>query len=406
MLSQKKENQNLKDNNNLNHNPKLLETLKVIEIGQHIAAPFASKLLADLGADVIKVEPLEGDVARQIGPFPNNIENPEKSGLFLSLNTSKLGITIDFDNKDHINRLYRLLETTDVLIEDQSYQINSKFRFDYDQLTKMFPKLIIATITPFGLTGPYKDYKANDLILFHMSSYAHIIASSVEDPNQEPPIRAGGHQSEFVSGLSTATATMISVFNQLQTHQGTHIDISKLESITMMPQGPLADAAFSKKRQSRKASDRKVGAIVAMLPTLDGYITISPREDHQWEAWLKIIDNPEWSTDPKYETRKARQTNWVELEKLLSKWTCTRKKEEIYRACQDAHVPAFPVNTAADLYKSKQLNSREFYQEINHPVAGVLPYTGFPYKLSQATLEIKGPAPTLGQHNKSILNIN
>ena len=390
----------------MNKDPKLLEALNVIEIGQHIAAPFASKLLADLGANVIKIEPIEGDIARQIGPFPNDITNIEKSGLFLSLNTSKLGITLDFDNEEDIKHLYTLLETTDVLIEDQSYQLNSNFKFDYDKLTKMFPKLIITTITPFGLTGPYKDYKANDLILFHMSSYAHIIASSVEDPNQEPPIRAGGHQSEFVSGLSAATATMISVFSQLQTTQGTHIDISKLESITMMPQGPLADAAFSKKRQSRKASDRKVGAIVAMLPTIDGYITISPREDHQWEAWLKIIGNPEWSLKPEYDTRKARQTNWVDLEKLLSEWTCTRKKEDIYRACQDAHVPAFPVNTAADLYKSKQLNSREFYQKIDHPIAGVLPYTSFPYKLSQATLEIKGPAPTLGQHNKSILNIS
>ena len=390
----------------MNKDPKLLEALNVIEIGQHIAAPFASKLLADLGANVIKIEPIEGDIARQIGPFPNDITNIEKSGLFLSLNTSKLGITLDFDNEEHIKHLYTLLETTDVLIEDQSYQLNSNFKFDYDKLTKMFPRLIITTITPFGLTGPYKDYKANDLILFHMSSYAHIIASSVEDPNQEPPIRAGGHQSEFVSGLSAATATMISVFSQLQTTQGTHIDISKLESITMMPQGPLADAAFSKKRQSRKASDRKVGAIVAMLPTIDGYITISPREDHQWEAWLKIIGNPEWSLKHEYDTRKARQTNWVDLEKLLSEWTCTRKKEDIYRACQDAHVPAFPVNTAADLYKSKQLNSREFYQKIDHPIAGVLPYTSFPYKLSQATLEIKGPAPTLGQHNKSILNIN
>ena len=390
----------------MNNNPKLLETLNVVEIGQHIAAPFASKLLADLGADVIKIEPKEGDIARKIGPFPNDIINLEKSGLFLSLNTSKLGTTLDFDNEEDIKHLYNLLETTDVLIEDQSYQLNSNFKFDYEKLTKMFPKLIITTITPFGLTGPYKDYKANDLILFHMSSYAHIIASSVEDPNQEPPIRAGGHQSEFVSGLSAATATMISVFSQLQTARGTHIDISKLESITMMPQGPLADAAFTKKRQSRKASDRKVGAIVAMLPTIDGYITISPREDHQWEAWLKIIGNPEWSLKHEYDTRKARQTNWVDLEKLLSEWTCTRKKEDIYRACQDAHVPAFPVNTAADLYKSKQLNSREFYQKIDHPIAGVLPYTGFPYKLSQATLEIKGPAPTLGQHNKSILNIS
>ena len=390
----------------MNNNPKLLETLNVVEIGQNIAAPFASKLLADLGANVIKIEPKEGDIARKIGPFPNDIINLEKSGLFLSLNTSKLGITLDFDNEEDIKHLYNLLETTDVLIEDQSYQLNSNFKFDYEKLTKKYPKLIVTTITPFGLTGPYKDYKANDLILFHMSSYAHIIASSVQDPNQEPPIRAGGHQSEFVSGLSAATATMISVFSQLQTAQGTHIDISKLESITMMPQGPLADAAFSKKRQSRKASDRKVGAIVAMLPTIDGYITISPREDHQWEAWLKIIGNPEWSLNPEYDTRKARQTNWANLEKLLSEWTCTRKKEEIYRACQDAHVPAFPVNTAADLYKSKQLNSRDFYQEIDHPIAGVLPYTSFPYKLSQASLEIKGPAPTLGQHNKSILNIN
>ena len=235
----------------MNKDPKLLEALNVIEIGQHIAAPFASKLLADLGANVIKIEPIEGDIARQIGPFPNDITNIEKSGLFLSLNTSKLGITLDFDNEEHIKHLYTLLETTDVLIEDQSYQLNSNFKFDYDKLTKMFPRVIITTITPFGLTGPYKDYKANDLILFHMSSYAHIIASSVEDPNQEPPIRAGGHQSEFISGLSAATATMISVFSQLQNSQGTHIDISKLESITMMPQGPLAHAAFSKKPQSR-----------------------------------------------------------------------------------------------------------------------------------------------------------
>ena len=403
LLFQKKGNQNLKDSKYLINSPKLLENLKIIEIGQYIAAPFTSKLLADLGASVIKIEPQDGDISRQIGPFPNDISNPEKSGLFLSLNTSKQGITLNFNNNNDIEILFDLLKSADVLIEDQSYKVSSNFEFNYENLATMYPRLITTTITPFGLTGPYKDYKANDLVLFHMSSYAHIIASSVENPNEEPPIRAGGHQSEFVSGLSAATATMISVFSQLQSNQGTHIDISKLESITMMPQGPIADAAFSKKRQSRKASDRKVGAIVAMLPTNDGYITISPREDHQWEAWLNIIGNPKWSTSPEYNTRKSRQTNWVSLEKLLSEWTCSRKKEDIYRLCQDAHVPAFPVNTAADLFKSKQLNSREFYQEIHHPIAGSLPYTGFPYKLSNATLKIKGPAPTLGQHNEEIL---
>ena len=381
----------------------LLSDLKVVEYGRYISAPFCTKLLGDLGALVIKVEDPAGDIARSVGPFPGDVSHPEKSGLFLALNTSKRGVTLDLNTEKGRELLLRLLDDADIFVENNAPGRLAELGLGYEVLSARNPRLVVTSITPFGMTGPHRDYLATDLITFHMSGYAPGVLGGVDDPTREPPLRAGGHQAEFITGLSAATATMMAVALRGKTGKGTHVDLSAQESMVMMPQGAVSNAAFGRGPVSRRRNDNRSSSLVAVLPTSDGFVAISPREDHQWAAWLELMGDPDWGADERFGTRQSRLENWSELEPLLIEWTTRQAKEDLYRRSQAAHVPAFPVNTAADLFRSRQLRSRGFFREIDHPVAGTLPYAGFPYTLSNTHLEASSPAPTLGQHNDEVL---
>ena len=381
----------------------LLSDLKVVEYGHYISGPFCAKLLGDLGASVVKVEDTQGDIARTMGPFPGDTPHPDKSGLFLALNTSKRGVTLDIGTEHGRDLLLRLLDDADIFVENNPPGTLDALGLGYESLSERNPKLVVTSITPFGLTGLHRDYLATDLITFHMSGYASVVPGGVEDPNQEPPLRAGGHQADFVAGVTAATATMMAVAMRGQTGMGTHVDLSAQEAMAMMPQGAVAGAAFGQPPAPRHISETRRGALLAILPTNDGYVAISPREDHQWVAWLELMGNPDWGADERFSTRELRADNWRDLELLLAEWTSRNAKEDVYRSAQAAHIPAFPINTSADLFRSKQLQSRGFFRELDHPVAGTLPYAGFPYNLSNAELEIGSPAPMLGQHNDEVL---
>lgn len=385
----------------------LLSGLKVVEYGHYISAPFCARLLGDLGASVIKVEDPAGDVARSVGPFPGDVCHPEKSGLFLALNTSKRGVTLDLGSDEGRDLLLQLLDDADIFVENNAPGSLDELGLGYQTLSARYPRLLVVSVSPFGMTGPHRDYLATDLITFHMSGYAPGILGGVDDPASEPPLRAGGHQAEFVTGLTAATAAMMAVTMRGKSGQGTHVDISAQEAMVMMAQGAVSSAALAQgsnsRRPSRRRGDNRPGALVAVLPSSDGYVAISPREQRQWVAWLKLMGDPEWGAEERFSTVQLRQENWPELEPLLIEWTLQHAKEDIYRRAQEAHVPAFPVNTAADLFRSRQLQSRGFFREMDHPVVGRLPYAGFPYALSNAHLAASGPAPTLGQHNDELL---
>ena len=383
--------------------PGLLSDLKVVEYGHRISAPFCAKLLGDLGASVIKVEDPEGDVARHLGPFPGDVPHPEKSGLFLALNTSKRGVTLDLNARHDRELLLRMLDAADIFVENNPPGTLDALALGYETLSQRNPRLVVTSITPFGLSGPHRDYEATDLVTFHMSGYAPIVPGGVDDLAEEPPLRAGGHQAEFVVGVSAATATMMAVSMRALTGRGTHVDLSAQEAMVMMPQGTMANAALGRGTTSRLRGAATPGAAVVILPTSDGYVAISPREEHQWSAWLDVMGNPSWGSEERFKTRQDRQKNWPELEKLLVDWTAPHKKQDIYRRAQAVHVPAFPVNTAADVLQSAQLQSRGFFRNLDHSVAEKLPYAGIPFTLSNADLAIQCPAPTLGQHNPEVL---
>ena len=390
----------------------LLPGVRVLDVGQGISGPYCAKILAQMGADVIKVEPPEGDSARRMGPFPGDIPHPEKSGLFLAMNANKKGITLDLSSSDGADAFRTLAASADIIIENPPPGSLEEQGLGYESLKNANPGLIFTSITPFGNRGPYKDFKATDLVLYHMSGHAHGMLGAVKDPDSDPPIRAGGHQAELVGGMAAATATLMALYQKRMTGQGSRIDISSFEAMVTQLISGLANSAYGRPAPPRDlakveeaAIGGRVGAIGGILPCNDGYVAISPREDAQWERWLQVMGGPPWATDERYATRDARQKNSPALWKLLSDWSINHSKHEIARMGQEQRVPCFPVNTVKDLLSDEHLAHREFFVEMDHPEAGVLKYPGAAYRFSNTQLPLTArPAPLLGEHNREILD--
>ncbi len=189
-----------------------LYDLKILEYAQFISGPYCAKLMADLGAEVIKVEaPGLGDRARRYGPFPQDIPHPEKSGLFIYLNSNKKGITLDLHTTTGMKIFKELVRWADILVENNPPQFMKRLRLNYETLKEVNPRLIMISITPFGLTGPYRDYKTTELITFHMSGLGYETPGSVDDPEKEPPLKAAGHQASFLGGTMGALLTLFAL---------------------------------------------------------------------------------------------------------------------------------------------------------------------------------------------------
>jgi crotonobetainyl-CoA:carnitine CoA-transferase CaiB-like acyl-CoA transferase len=360
-------------------------------------------MLADMGAHVVKVEPPAGDPARRMGPFPDNTPHPEKSGQFLALNTNKLGITLDPTCETGRTVFVELVKATDVLIVDAVPRDLARWRLAFGDLKKLNGNLIMVSITPFGASGPYQDFKASDLTLFQMSGYARSMVRGETDPQAKTPVRAQGEQIGMVGGLTATTATSMALLQRSATKQGTFVDVSLWEAMCMLNNGGFAATAFQQ-LQGRTSEEQAANrGTVATLETNDGYVVVSPREDDQWTRWTALLGNPAWAKESRFANRQLRSQNWDELEPLLVEWTSRHSKEEVYHMAQAAEIPSFPMNTVADLFRSEQLRIRGAFTTIEHPVAGKLPHTTPPYRPGGQQPRPDAPAPRLGEHTEQVL---
>ncbi len=385
----------------------LLSGVRVLELGEGVSAPYCGKILANLGAEVVKVEPPQGDVARRMGPFPGDEPHPEKSGVFLALNANKYGVTLSIESPEGRGALRRIALASDILIKSMPTSRLDESHLGYNALAKDNPALIMTSLSPFGTWGPYAGYRLTDLTLFHMSGQAHSLLGPVEDPDSQPPIRAGGHQAELVAGMSAATATLMALFRRRVSGEGCHIEASAYEAMATQLVSALASCAFDRPPPSRLLSEVQeastggvVSAVGGILPCNDGYVAISPREDAQWQRWVELMDCPEWASEERFVTRDGRESNFTELWELVGEWTRQRSKHNIARMGQQRRIPCFPVNTVHDLFNDLHLKERGFFTTIEHPIVGALRYPGVPYRLSNTPLPLaERPAPLLGQHN-------
>ena len=388
----------------------LLGGVRVLDLGEGVSAPSAARTLAWLGADVIKVEPPNGDFSRAVGPFPDGVPHPEKSALFLAMNAGKRGVSVDFETDEGRRRLLDLAAGAHAVLDNHPLGWLEERGAGYDALSERRDDIVLTRITPFGDWGPYAGYSAGDLSLFHMSANAHGMLGPVADPDSEPPVRAGGAQADQIAGMSAATATLAALFRLRTTGRGCHVTLSAFEAAATQAIAGLANIAFGGAPPTRQAADIKeasiggqVAAIGGVLPCADGNVAISPREDAQWARWLEMMGSPEWASDPKYDTRAARQRNADSLWTLLADWTRSRSKYEIAREGQRRRIPCFPVNTISDLLSDAHLAARDFFIHIDHPIAGTFAHPGAAYRLSGASPPTaRRAAPTLGQHNDEV----
>jgi crotonobetainyl-CoA:carnitine CoA-transferase CaiB-like acyl-CoA transferase len=377
-----------------------LSGLKVLEYAQFVSGPYCSKLLADLGAEVIKIEPpLVGDSARRREPFLDDIPHPERSGFFLFLNTSKLGITLDPDTVTGRDIFLKLVADCDVFIEDNPPLSMKDRGFDYENLSKINPRLIMTSITPFGQYGPYRDYKAYHLNSYHGSGVARVLSSIL--PKETPiPTKGPSFLGDMDAGLSAATATMAALYGRLFSDEGQHIDISKQEALMALERVEIG--MYGNEGETKFSTVFMQQMVGGLQRCKDGYVLITLGGDHHWKGLLRLLGDPEWAREEKYQGEMGKYKYAQDINEHIAEWMKDYTKEELYHRCQSSNCPIGMVTTVADLVASRQLESRGFFGEVEHPVMGNVSCPTSPYRFSETPHCFHHPAPMLGEHNEEI----
>ncbi|UCC59810.1 MAG: CoA transferase [Dehalococcoidia bacterium] len=365
----------------------------VLDLTHHIAGPYCTKIMADYGADVIKIEmPEVGDAARGAGPFPDDRPDIESSGLFLYLNTNKRGITLNLKSAKGAQIFKDLAKEADIVVENFSPSVMPGLGLDHEVLKTINPRLVIVSISNFGQTGPYRDFQATDLNIWGLSG----ILYECGDPDREP-LKMGSNVSEYVAGLYGTFVALSALYYRDETGVGQHVDVSAWEALhTMQPSMTLvfSYAGFVRRRAG-------IHFPWGILPCKDGYIGFFLPTQVQWESLCVLLGMPELRDKPEYETPLSREEHRDEITEIIVDWLKDKGMEEVFHAAQELRMPLTVVPNAQQIFDLPQHKAREYFIDIYHPAVGKLPYPGAPFQPA-ATPWRAGRAPLLGEHNEDI----
>ncbi|MBI4763010.1 MAG: CoA transferase [Deltaproteobacteria bacterium] len=382
--------------------PKALNNLKVLEFTREVSGPYCGKLFADLGAEVIKVEPPEGDASRYYGPFPDNTAHTEKSALFLYLNTNKKGVTLDLDKDNERKRFGELIQWADILIDNHSPEVLEKNELGWEQLHCLNPGLIYVSITPYGRTGPRAKVMGDELTVSHGSALANLLPARSVDITL-PPVKLGGYFAGYQGGLTAALAGLALFIGRQESGTGRMVDISLEEVLLSLVSPVVANTRYHGTTWSR-VPDRPPA--MGRMETSDGYVVLGAMDDHHFRAVRELMGKPEWAASDHWDDRRFRMNHLMDIAPMMDAWMRQQKKDDIHHRAARAKIPIGPFNTAADLMANEQYKARGYFIEIEHPVAGKYTYPGWPYRMTASPPGIERPAPLLGQHNKDLFESN
>ena len=401
----------------------LLEGLKVLELGDFISAPYCGKLLAEVGAQVIKIEPPgTGDWARQYGPFLHDAPHPERSGIFLYLNINKLGVTLNLTTPTGQSILTELVIRSDVLVHNFHPTEMDRLKLDYDSLSKANPRLVMASITPFGLTGPNRNYKAYDINLAAAGGICQGLGSADREP-----LTFGTPQVGYFAGMAAASSIMLALlaqegsaptapqpniplFSKEESEgisspdcSGQHIDIAEVETMAGVYNGPEALMAVYQWRATRRTGHHALDFPYpnCIMRCKDGYIFVGAPEGRQWRKLLDIMGDPEWAKDPRFRNRTDMNNLYAdEVDGYVEAWLMQHTKAELLELALEHRVPLAPVRGYDEVRHDESLAG--LFQEIDRRDTGPLAFPGPPYELQDVPQGPPSPAPFLGQHNPDV----
>jgi crotonobetainyl-CoA:carnitine CoA-transferase CaiB-like acyl-CoA transferase len=371
---------------------------KVLDVGHYIAGPYCTKLMAGLGAEVIKVErPGMGDGARSMRPFYKDDPHPEKSLHFLNLNTGKKGITLNLKTEGGKKIFKDLVKDADMVVENFSPRVMPGVGLDYETLVKTNPRLIMASISNFGQTGPYRDYKALDINLMAMCG----AMSAMGDPDREP-LTYGGWAAQYWGGMNAFTASLIALYYREMSGEGQHIDISILECMSTLMENTDIRYQFAKTPHPRWGNNWMGIPLWGCYRCQDGWAClVGGTTAGQWYALCDLLGLPAEFRQPKYGITAPRTLDFDKIQPHAVEAVLKLTKDDIFHRGQALGAATCPSPNAEDIVNSAQLKARGFWTEINHPVVGKWTYPGAPIKMSETPFQF-GPAPLLGQHNEEV----
>jgi crotonobetainyl-CoA:carnitine CoA-transferase CaiB-like acyl-CoA transferase len=376
-----------------------LSGIKVLEYGEMVAGPYCGKLLGDLGANVIKVEPPSGDTARAFGPFPDGKLHREKSALFLYNNTSKRGIALDLKTTKGKELFSRLLKWTDVLIDNYPVEYLANLGFSDEAIRGINPQIVYVTITPYGRTGPRSKVKADELTLAHACGIANLMPVRSADIRRAP-VRPGGFQMGYQSALNAAVAVMASILSRSKTGKGRIIDVSMYDTLVGFLRPGIAGCRYQRSSWSR-VPDRPPA--MGRMKTSDGYLILGAVEDNHFRNLREMMGNPTWMQGEKWLNMAYRTHHLMDIAAQMDAWMAKQKKKEVADALARKGVPIGPINSIKDIMENKQYISRNYFKELEHPIAGKHKYAGWPYRVTASPPQFSHPAPLLGEHNHEVV---
>ena len=373
-----------------------LAGLRVVELAHVMAGPVGGLLLADMGADVIKVEKLPGgDDTRRTTPPEINGE----SASFMILNRNKRGIAVNLKTPEGVQVVRRLLAEADVVIENYRPGTMEKLGLDFAQLRILNPGLIYCKITGFGTTGPYANRAGYDLISQGMSG---LMGLTGEGPGR-PPVKIGVPVGDVTAGILAATGVLAAYIERLRTGEGQYVDTSLLEASLVHTYWPAALALATGVSAEPMGSAHPVAAPYQAFPTQDGWINIGAISQANWERIALVLERPDMLTDARFTTNGLRMRHRDDLVALMSDVLRTRGTDAWVREFEVAGVPAGPVKTMGQVLQDPQVIARGMLVEVDHPVAGDVTALGCPIKFSHGDGVTRRGAPLYGQHTEEVL---
>lgn len=378
-----------------------ISDLTVLDLSHGICGPYATKLLADYGANVIKVEPPKGDLSRAVGPFPGDVSHPEKSGTFAFLNTNKRSIVLDLKKPGARDVLANLIKGADVVVESFAPGTLEKLGAGWDFIHGVKPSVPLVSITNFGQVSPYKDYKGTEVVLYGFGGEMYTMGIASREP-----VKMYGTAALVESGAAAAAATMGAMMVGVGQGIGQHVDFSIVDS--QLAGNDRRHASAIAYEYSGKKSFRTGGGGGSLAegtyPCADGWVEFTAASQRM-DRLADMLGKPDWLADPKWYTPMA-ALNPALIEEFSGHfygWLSERTKREIWQEARRAKVLCGPLFTVAELREDPHFVPRKFFVTMDHPELGSIEIPGRPFIMPESPWELRRPAPLLAQHTGELL---
>lgn len=376
-----------------------LDGLTVLDLTQAIAGPFGTKHLADCGAKVIKIEKPSGDPARRAPPFYKDRPHPEGSGLFLYLNTNKLGITLDLKSAEGRALFKRLARKADLVVESYRPGTMERLGLSHRELLQENPRLGMVSLSDFGQTGPYREYRLTELAAFGLTGPMFALGA----PGKEPQ-KFAENSTLAITGLAVGNAAMAAAITSQRTGKGVSVDLSIAESFLATTQTQMMSHFYSGEVAQRLGTAIRPQFLIGSYPCKDGYVAIQGvgRGESWWPRVFQMMGKPELSKDPRFKDSQAIMEHGDDFDAIWYTWLMEHTRKEIFDAAGEARFPIAPVYSSEDIYNDPHFNARGFFATIRHSHTGPIRYPTRPFRLHGTPNPPPQPAPRLGQHNAKV----